>query len=386
MSSSPAPAWGALIGQARVREALTRAVTTGRVAHAYLFHGPDGTGKRAAALALAQRLQGPAGASKVERLIHPDVHLLFPTPSDADARDVAARLQRLAANPYAAIDYVRRPSLEDPTKASNKQALYRVEQINDEVRRTMSLRPLEGRYKITILTDADALRVEAANALLKLLEEPSAQSLFVLTTSRPDRLLPTILSRCQRLRFDVLPAETLEATLIDRDGLTPDRAALFARMADGSYTRALDFLENEDLLAHRQLVIDFMRHAYTQHTAKLAELVEQFGRLSREQVKGVFQLMLRWMRDLVLIQTLGPNAPIVNIDQQVTLVRFCGNLPQADLDALILRTEEALELAARNVQIPLLFIVLAHQLRRAMEGAPTDSLYVPLAHPAPTTA
>ena len=190
--------WTDIIGQQRVQDALRRAIETGRVAHAYLLIGPDGVGKRAVALAFAQALQCEHGLAdpcgqctacvKVARLLHPDLHLLFPCPKDASSEDVAERLRLLGENPYEELDYVRRPSLTDATKSSNKQAFYSVDRINVELKRALSFRSHEGRYKIAIIIDADALRVEAANAFLKLLEEPTPNSVFLLTTSRVDRV------------------------------------------------------------------------------------------------------------------------------------------------------------------------------------------------------
>jgi len=381
--------WTDLIDQRRVIETLQRAVVGERVAHAYLFHGPDGTGKRAVALELAKTLQceqgGPAACDacracrKVQHMTHPDVHLLIPYPSDADLDEVGERLQRVAEHAYAAIDFVRRPSLADPTKTSNKQAFYSISRVNDELRRTMSYKPLEGRYKVVVLTDADRMRVEAANAFLKLLEEPGPQTVFVLTTSRPDRLLPTILSRCQRLRFDPLPAEAIEQALVEHDGEDPKHAAALARMADGSYTRALDLAENEDLMADRAMVVDYLRQAFTRRPEHVADLVEQMGTLGRERVKSLLRLLLSWIRDLVLFDTLGAEAPLVNVDQADAIGRFCDNVPDADLDAMTRLVEEAIELAERNVGLPLVLTALAHALGRAMRGPHSGRLYVPLA-------
>ncbi|RMH54058.1 MAG: DNA polymerase III subunit delta' [Bacteroidetes bacterium] len=385
-------AWTDVLGQERVKQALQRAIASGRVAHAFLFHGPDGAGKRAMALAFARALQcergGPEACgrclacTKVSRMLHPDVHVLLPYPSDADEAEVARRLQRLGEQPYAAVDFMRRPSLEDASRTSNKQAFYSVARLNEEVRRAMSFKPLEGRYKIAILTDADVLRVEAANAFLKLLEEPSPQTVFILTTSRPDRLLPTIVSRCQRLRFDPLPAALIEAALVEREGVEPAAAATLARMADGSYTRALDLLENEDLLADRELVLDYFRFAYARSVTKQAALIERIGKLGRERVKGVLMLMLSWMRDLLLFRTMGNEAPLVNVDQRATIEQFCRNVPQADLSAMVEAVEEAIELVGRNVHVGLVLTVLAQALHRAMRGRAGVGLYVPLAEPA----
>lgn len=381
--------WDDVLNQERAIEGLRRAVSGNRVAHAYLFHGPDGVGKRAVALAFAQTLQcergedAPCGqctgCSKVARMLHPDVHVLFPYPRDTDTEDVAERIQRLGQHPYAAVDFVRRPSLSDPTETSNKQVMYHVDRINEDLRPSMSYKPLEGRYKVVLMTDADLMRVEAANAFLKLLEEPGARTVFLLTTKRPDRLLPTILSRCQRLRFDPLPATSIERALVERDGIDPDEAAALARMADGSYTRALDLAGNEALMADRRLVLRFLRYSYARNTDELSDIVAEIGRMGRERAKTLLRLVLSWTRDLVLYDTMGDEAPLVNVDQREAISKFCTNIPDADLESMIRLVEEALELVERNVRLDLTFIALAHGLSRAMRERHTGRLYVPLA-------
>ncbi|GAB5520775.1 MAG: DNA polymerase III subunit delta' [Rhodothermales bacterium] len=380
--------WTSVLGQDRVKDTLQQTVARDRVAHAYLFHGPDGTGKRAAGLAFAQTLlclnssDAPCGhcqpCSKVQRLIHPDLHILFPAPKDANTDDLTARVQRLAEHPYAAVDYVRRPSLNDPSKTSNKQAFYSVARVNEALRRTMSFKPVEGRYKIALLTDAHLLRTEAANAFLKLLEEPGPRTVFVLTTNRLDRVLPTILSRCQRLRFDPLPADAIEHALTTRDGIATDRAGMLARMADGSYSRALELAENETLLADRELVLTFFRHAYTRNIDQLADRIEEMGRTGRERVKGMLRLMLSWLRDLMLYHTLQTQAPLVNIDQREAIRNFCEKVPNADVEAMVTLVEEGMDLVERNVHVNLLLTVLAHALGRAMRGQAVPGLFVPL--------
>lgn len=380
--------WTSIIDQRRVIQSLESSIESERVAHAYLFHGPDGVGKRAVAMEFAKTLLcergGPEACdkclpcTKVNRMVHPDLHILFAQPSGTEPEDVAERLQLLGQNPYAAVDFVRRPALGDPTKTSNKQALYTVDRMREEVRRTMTFRPVEGRYKIVVLTDADLLRIEASNAFLKVLEEPTSQSVFILTTSRPDRLLPTILSRCQRIRFDPLPPEAIEEALIERDDVDPTFAAALSRMADGSYTDALDLKDNEELMGLRQLVVDFFRLCYAKNIDKLADQIDQMGRLGRDQVKHVLDLMLRWVRDLLLYGTLGDEAPIVNVDQKEAIANFSDNLPDADLEAMASIIEEAMELIERNVHVNLTLTVLSQALGKAMRGRHSGKVYVSL--------
>lgn len=381
--------WEHVIDQERACRVLQRALEQERVPHAYLFHGPQGVGKRAAGLALARALlcvnnrQEPCetcpACQKTRRMVHPDVHILFPYPKGTDEEDIAQRIQRLGEEPYAAVGYAQRPSLDDPTATSNKQVMYHIDRIHADLLRPMSFRPVEGRHKIALVTDAEYMNEAAANAFLKLLEEPPAQTVFILTTSRPEQLLPTIVSRCQRLRFDPLSPEAIEQALRARTEMEPGRAATLARMADGSYMRALDLYENKDLMASRRLVLEYLRAAYTGNIEQLNERINEMGMQGREHVKNLLHLMLRWLRDLLLYQTLGDEAPLVNVDQAAAIARFCENLPDANLDVMTERVEEAIGLAERNVRLNLVLTVLAQALGRAMRGYRVPALYVPLA-------
>lgn len=379
--------WSDVLAQDRVVDALRRAMLSDRVAHAYLLHGPDGVGKRAVALRFAQALQCTrpqegdacgtcAACSKVARLIHPDVHVLFPQPGDASEEDVAERVALLARNPYAIIDFTRRPSLKDASKTSNKQTTYTIERIQEDVRRPMSYRPVEGRYRVAILLDVDLLRVEAANAFLKLLEEPGPDTVFVLTTTRPDRVLATIVSRCQGLRLDLLPPEAIEATLVGQ-GVAPEAAPLLARMADGSLSRAFELTEQADVHAQREVILRLLREAFGRGPG-LRAVLDETSKLGREQLKGLLHLLLRWTRDLVLARSLGSEAPLVNVDQRETIQRFVQNVPQANLEAMAAVAEEALGLLERNVSTGLVVRVLTERLHAAMRRGEARPLYEPL--------
>jgi DNA polymerase-3 subunit delta' len=310
-------------------------------------------------------------------MVHPDVHVLFPYPKGTDESDVAERIQAFGKNPYAAVDYVRRPSLSDPSKTSNKQVMYHLHRIEDDLLRPTQFRPVEGAYKVFLITDAELMNQRAANAFLKVLEEPPAQTVFVLTTSRPEQLLPTIASRCQRLRFDPLVPEAIEAALTDREAIDEGAASMLARMADGSYSRAVELHNNRDLMTSRTLVLKYLRAAYTLDVGALSNHVSELAGQGRERVKSVLRLLLRWIRDLMLHQHLEEDAPLVNVDQREAIARFCANLPDANLEAMVEVTEEAVHLAERNVRLQLVLMALAHALASAMRGE-SATLYVPL--------
>ncbi|WP_022836776.1 DNA polymerase III subunit [Salisaeta longa] len=385
-------AWTALIEQERVERTLRRTLAQERVAHAYLFHGPAGVGKRAAALEMARALEcteqraeaceSCAACRKTRRMVHPDVHVLMPHPwsqeGKRDEDDMAQRIKRLGDNPYAPVGYAQRPSLDDPTATSNKQVLYRIDQVHNDLLRPMSLHAGEGRYKVGIVPDVHRMREEGANAFLKLLEEPPPRTVFLLTTHRPQDLLPTITSRCQKLRFDMLSEAAIQRGLRRYTDVADERGAMLARMADGSLERALALHENEALLEHRMLVLEYLRSAYTQSTQTLNSQIQRLRNSGRESLKNALQLMLRWVRDLILYRALGTEAPLVNVDQREAIARFCDNLPDANLEAMVILIEEALALTTRNVRIELVLTTLAQALARVMRGLPADGLYVSL--------
>lgn len=380
--------WNDIIDQERVVAALQRAAARDRVGHAYLFHGPLGTGKRAAALEFAKVLEcehkedeacgSCLACTKVRKLVHPDVQVMLPYPNDVSEEDVATRLKLLAREPYAETDFKRRPSLEDPGESSNKQAIYTVDRMR-ELQRMLGYAPSEGRFKVTILADVDRMRTEAANAFLKLLEEPTPRTVLILTTHRPDKLLPTISSRCQQLRFKPLAPGAIQEALAAREDVPQDEAAMLAHMADGSYTRALELRNNEELAAARELALAFFRRSYQMDVDKMLDLASEIAGRGRERVKGLLQLMLTWTRDLLLYRTTSDEQFLVNVDQRSAIRNFVENVPEARIEEMTGVLQDAISLVERNVHLELTMITLAQRLHHLMHGR-TDGerLYQPL--------
>lgn len=378
-----------LIGQSRIADALGSAVSSGRIAHAYLFHGPEGSGKRAAALQMAASLFCKEGYSAVPcgecvectrifSIGHPDVHLMMPYPNDTSVDAIKERLTLIGENPYAVVDFERRPSLDSYDTVSNKQVIYSRERIGAELRREMSLSSVEGGYRVAILTDAHRMNASAANAFLKLLEEPGGRTVFVLTSDRPDKLLPTIRSRCQLVRFPRLSDAEVADALVVRLEMDPVDAQTVARMADGSFSRAIDLASSDDLFSLRSLVIDYLRASFRPDGDKVIDFAEKFSRMGRESLKFFLQLMLGWFRDLLMYKNVGSAAPIVNVDREVEIHTFCQNLPSAHLESMIDLVEQASFLVERNMNLRLVFIVLAQALSRAMKGEPVEKLVASL--------
>ena len=391
--------WSDTLDQPRATDALQRALASGRVPHAVLFHGPAGTGKLATALAFAQALQcerrgtpgGPKGdacgtclpCTKVARMLHPDVRLYLPfprtskAPKDDRPADYAERVRLVGTDPHGAYDYRSRAKL-DGEAPSNKQVQHRRVPIEQVFRPDMTKHPVEGRHVVGILTDADRIRTEAANSILKLLEEPAPRVVLVLLAERLRNVLPTIVSRCQRVRFDPLAPEAIERALQAREGVDAQASGVAARMADGSYTRARQLVGSEELGELRGLAVDFVRQSYLGRAGGLMPIVDKVSGLGREGAKAWLALVHSWIRDLVLARAAGSAAPLVNVDQTEAIRKFVQHVPDADLDAMASQVEDALRLVTGNAPLALVAVTLAYAMRDAMHGRPRPQLALPL--------
>jgi DNA polymerase-3 subunit delta' len=274
--------FASILGQERAVSLLRRAWVGERLAQAYCFHGPAGAGKRRTALALAQAVNclaektGGAGGAiqdacgaclacrKIASGIHPDVTLVRP---------------------------------EDKTVIT-------IDQIRTVAMRA-SLHPYEGKSKVFILDPADLLQEPAANALLKTLEEPTQRTLFVLVTASPDALLPTLLSRCQGVRFDRLGEGSLRAVL-EEHGRPPEEAAAAAALADGSAERALA-LDLEEVRATRQRVVQHVWGALGSPVSALT-CAESLAR-DRETLESALEILVGFTREVALGKV-GGEAPV----------------------------------------------------------------------------
>ena len=202
-----------IAGHRHLLELVARASSRGTLPPSLIFAGPEGVGKRMAAVALAQLMNC----------------LQTETFQGLDACGTCASCKRIARGVHADVLMVE----------PGDTGAIKIDQVRDSIERS-AYRPFEGRRRVVIINDAEALNIEAQNALLKTLEEPPAASTFVLVTSRPDMLLPTVLSRCQRLRFGRLsPADVAAVLIRDHDYADRDAHAA-AALSDGSVGRALE--------------------------------------------------------------------------------------------------------------------------------------------------
>ena len=289
-----------VIGQEEVRDRLLQMTREGRLPHAIMLCGPQGVGKKALAIAFASYLLGEDNAM-VRRLEHPDLHFTYPTiklPSmSSDHKPVSDDFakewhERIMQGPYFTMD-----EWMTAMGGENQQAIITAGE-SDALVRKLSLKSSQGGYKVSVIWLPERMNIECANKLLKLIEEPPQQTVFIMTCEEPDRLLETIRSRVQRIDVKQIPAETICQALIERRGISAEAARRISRLANGSWLKALEELqvgtENEQFL---DLYISLMRLAYQRKIRDLRKWSEVLATFGREKQKRFLSYFLRMTRE-----------------------------------------------------------------------------------------
>ena len=375
--------WPRVIGQQRAKKVLLSAIRTNRLAHAYLFHGPEGVGKDAMALELARVLHCELGGEEacgtscssclqINALQHPDVKFVVALPRGKGETDDDPPLAKLPESAIRALQEQLKRKAEEPyVRISLPQAF--VIKINSirEVRREAALSTTAGRRRVVIISRAEDMRAESANALLKTLEEPAGHTMLILTSAYPEMLLPTIQSRCQPVRFDLLGEEEIRAALIERMQADPGRAAIVARIANGSYGTALELLQ-EDLDDERTMVLEFVRSLMSPRVIQFIERIERIAAdRERDFVVRFLTLLLIWFRD-AMVHAQGRE--IINSDQGEPIRKFVKLYPEANFVRVLHDIQHAISLVRRNAYILGVLLQLAVHLRwNILEGRNTGT-------------
>jgi len=300
-------------------------------------------------------------------LQHPDIRLISALPVGKNEESDDGPLEKLTPKQISEIREELGAKAADPYYkiAVSGATVIKISSIR-EVRRLASMSTDNNCKRVFILSDADTMNDPSANALLKTLEEPSGQTMLILTSSRRDALPETIVSRCQQVRFDLLTEEEIADALVARHGVDGQRAGLIARLANGSYARAAGLLQT-DLNEERDAVVDFLLDVVMAKHDRVVDAVDELAQgKDRERVERFLTLMLVWFRDALVLQQ---GARVINVDQEVRLTKFLDKFPHSDLHQILTDIERALSLLDRNIYIRLVLLNLALQLQSNIREA-----------------
>ena len=320
-----------IIGQARAVSLLRQSLKKQTLAHAYLFTGPRHVGKMTLALDLARSLnceaaEPPCGecepCRKIASAKHADVQIL-------DLRGGKAQTE-------ISIDQIR------------------------EMQHSASLPPFEGRYKVYIIDGAELMSNEAANCLLKTLEEPTGRVVFILLSAEEKSLLATVVSRCQRLELTPLSASNVETALKSREDIDAAKAGLLAGLSQGRLGWAITAAYNDELLQQRaerlEKLLTMINGNLEERFEYALQMAAQFGQ-NRETVWEILNLWLDWWRDLLLVK-IGCGGFITNRDIEDDFNDYARTYSIGQIKDFITRIQTAEDQLKQNANPQLVLEVL----------------------------
>ncbi|MCD6358981.1 MAG: DNA polymerase III subunit delta' [Dehalococcoidia bacterium] len=344
-----------MIGQPKAVALLENEVATGQVPHAKLFVGPSGIGKLSLALNLAQALNCNAKETPCGR---------------------CSSCQRIMANTYADVQVIKIPETGTSREQREPKTKIGTRQIED-MQKLASTPPYEGKYKVFIIDGAEQFSAEAANHLLKTLEEPPPRVVIILLTAKEKEVLPTLISRCQRLELYPLPIDKTKEILVKQHNIQPQRAGLLASLSRGCIGWALSAVSDDKLLQKRTQAIE----TFTELTHSNRErLLAYAGQLAREFTKNrmtvdaVLSLWLGWWRDLLLIKG-NRKTLITNIDQETILLRQAESYTTKQIGDYIRSIQTARRQLRQNANARLVLEVLMLNLPTARTPVKSQNGY-----------
>jgi DNA polymerase-3 subunit delta' len=322
-----------VLNQIAARRILTRTADRDQLPNSYLFCGPQGVGKWATALALTAYLNcsnKQAGDScgvcpacrQLRKLQFPNLVIAVPTPPSKSESEETQNywniLNGKINEPYSLIGGRRQMSIPVATVRL--------------MRRSLSQKPPQSGTRVVIIEQMDRMLMTSADALLKIIEEPPGKTLIIITTARPEKLLPTVISRCRKVRFTYLPTNEVAAYLQKRSDLSQARAVLLARLGRGSLGRAL-YLSGDDHEQDREVAKLIFKGMFLSPAVNLiAEAAEILPFRDRFRVNRIIEIWQTLFRDLILLKNGEQTSLLINIDFAAELEKIAAlDLPHEQL-------------------------------------------------------
>jgi DNA polymerase III subunit delta' len=387
--------WKNIIGQKQQIRVLQNALETGRFAHAYLFTGPDGSGKESVAFEIAALLncqnaaadmhKGSCGTCpdcmQVQSFMHPNVEYIFPVESALlDAGDSAKKENKRFTDAKERYDALLEQKKLNPyiSPAMERSMGILTEQIISLQHKAMFM-PSEGSKKIFIISQAERLHPSAANKLLKLLEEPPAHVVFILVSSRPEALLPTIRSRCQAVRFSRITSQELRLWLQEnRPEIKEPELSFIVSFSRGNLRLAWELINSRNsntaetaTIVLRNQALDYLRQVLTPsrfHEA-ITSCEQNAKNFSRGDLTLFLAALLLFFQDANHRRIKPDFQELNNPDISDAINRFAKNFPNPDYFRISTITEEAIRAIERNASPLLVMTSFTANIRYLLQKA-----------------
>ncbi|MBK8550031.1 MAG: hypothetical protein IPL53_02810 [Ignavibacteria bacterium] len=368
--------WSNIVGQERVKEILKNVFQSGKIPHALIFYGTEGIGKDAAAVEFAKLLNcddplnGNEACDKCKNCIEINsfksslVKFIIALPTGKNESDEdKSPLEKLDKDDFPI--YLE----EMEAKINDKYHKISIPKANDirissirQIKREIYMTGRTGKKKVFIISNCDMMNPQSANSLLKILEEPPKDSILILTTSKINSLLPTIIGRCQKIKFNNLSRQQiLDYIKSNYENVKDSEAGFFAELSDGSITKCSDIM-GKNFLELREKVLELLSSVLTNQYLKLGSGIDFItGKKDKERVKQFLILLSVWFRD-ILSKTYGNDEMIINKDKADRISKFVSNFESENYKIINL-IEEAIRDIDSNVFLDLMLYNLMYKIK-----------------------
>lgn len=347
-----------IIGQEEVKERLINSIKKGIIPHAQLFCGPEGIGKFPLALAYAQYLncENPSETDscgkcpscvKYNHLAHPDLHFVFPIVKKATKKkevcdDYITEWREFVKQN----SYFNLSQWLDHIDAENSQGLIYAKE-SEEIIRKLSLRIYEAKYKVMIIWLPEKMHESCSNKLLKIIEEPTDNTIFLLVSDTPDNIITTIQSRCQRINIHGVSEKDITTALESSYNITPEDASSVAHLANGNYLKAIETISlNEEHKFFFNLFVQMMRASYARNIKEIKAIGNEIAGVGRENQKAFLIYSQRMVREYFVSNMSQPEMVYLAQDEANFGTRFAPFINERNIVGFM----NELALAERHIE------------------------------------
>ncbi|RJE71481.1 DNA polymerase III subunit delta [Reichenbachiella sp. MSK19-1] len=360
------------------KDQLIQAIQNNHVAHAQLFYGQQGSGNMALALAYSAYINCKdksetdscgvcSNCTKIDKLVHPDLQFVYPVSStkSVTGKNVVSSSYLKEWRSY--LTNNKYGSLEDWSGhygAENKNANISKEESRNIIK-SLSLKSFEAEYKILIIWLPENMHVSAANGILKILEEPPEKTLFLLVTNDYEKLLTTILSRCQLFKVPSFSHEEITRYLVNTKGLEEGNAKKIAALAEGSIKAAVENVVSAEEDSH-VMFRDWMRQCWTKDYTAISGANDTFFKMNKTAQKMYLQYAVNMIRHSLVSVYMPDEKLKLNTDEQGFVTNFGKALSTDKLERISKELNQAAYHLERNANVKILFMDLSLTIGRIM--------------------
>lgn len=368
-----------IIGQEHIKKHLQTSAENGRIPHAQLFVGKEGSSTLPMAIAYAQHIlcnfsdNADACNLKCEKLQHPDLHFAFPvTTNDSVKKHPISDLfledwrEFIKTQPYGSLfNWLRHIGVE------NKQGLIGVDEAEAIVKK-LQLKSYEGGFKVMIIWMAEKMNIAAANKLLKLIEEPPEKTIFLLVTENEEQIIKTITSRCQALHFPALSEQDIAQALLEREQVSESEAIKIAHQAEGNYNKAIHLLHQDSKdLVFEEWFVAWIRTAFKAkgNATVVQQLVawsDTVAKSGRETQKQFLHYCLQFFRQALLLNYKSSDLVFMETQTGFDLSKFAPFVHADNILDIQKELDDAIYHIERNGNAKIIFLDLSMKLTRLL--------------------